>query len=210
MIQLVFTRVELLLELIVLLSDVELLHLVLLLLLIQNLLLLNNQVSLRLNLVLKSDLLPLQVSDLFGAKLILLNQLSPLVSVGLLHLVHLHLVLLLLLLHRLRLLVQLLVYRLQLLGQERDLTVFLSHGLIKRIGQLLDILVQVVLDLFSLLLLEQDLVLVVDLRLCQSLVALVTHVSQPLLEAHLLGVVELLEIGKLLLGCHINLIDGVL
>ena len=69
---------------------------------------------------------------------------------------------------------------------------------------------QVVLDLFSLLLLEQDLVLVVDLRLCQSLVALVTHVSQPLLEAHLLGVVKLLEIGKLLLGCHINLIDGVL
>ena len=80
----------------------------------------------------------------------------------------------------------------------------------KRIGQLLDLLVQVVLDLFGLLLLEKDLILVVDLRLCQSLVTLVTHVSEPLLEAHLLGVVELLEIGKLLLGCHINLIDRVL
>ena len=73
-----------------------------------------------------------------------------------------------------------------------------------------DLVVKLGLNLLSLLLLEQDLVLVVDLGLCESFVALVTHILQPLLEAHLLGIVELLEVCELLLRVHINLVDLVL
>ena len=80
----------------------------------------------------------------------------------------------------------------------------------QRLGQLLDFLVQLVLDLLGLFLLEEDLVLVVDLSLGQALVALVTHISQPLLEPDLLRVVELFEVSELLLRSLIDLIDSVL
>lgn len=63
------------------------------------------------------------------------------------------------------------------------------------------------LNLLCFLLLEQDLVFVVDLGLSQSLVALVTHILESLFEAHLFGVVELLEVGELLLRVHVNFID---
>ena len=66
---------------------------------------------------------------------------------------------------------------------------------------------KLVLSLLSLLLLEQDLVLVVQLRLRQALVALLSHIVQPLLEADLLGVVEPLELGQLMLRVLVNLID---
>ena len=72
------------------------------------------------------------------------------------------------------------------------------------------LLVQLILNLFSLFLLEQDLVLVVDFGLCQALVSLVTNICQSLLESNLLRIVELLQVGELLLGSHINLVDGVL
>ena len=57
---------------------------------------------------------------------------------------------------------------------------------------------------------EQDLILVVNFCLGKPLVTLISYICQTLLKAHFLGVVELLKIGKLLLGCHINLIDRVL
>ena len=75
---------------------------------------------------------------------------------------------------------------------------------------MLHLVIELVLNLLSLLLLEQDLVLVVDLGLCESFVTLVTHILQPLLEAHLLRVVELFKVGQLLLARLVNLIDRVL
>ena len=54
-------------------------------------------------------------------------------------------------------------------------------------------------DLVSLFLDEQDLVLVVDLSLSKTLIALLTHIVKTLLEAHLFRIVELFELGKLLL-----------
>ena len=72
------------------------------------------------------------------------------------------------------------------------------------------LLVQLILNLFSLFLLEQDLILVIDFGLCQALVSLVTNICQSLLESNLLRIVELLQVGELLLGSHINLVDGVL
>lgn len=62
-------------------------------------------------------------------------------------------------------------------------------------------------DLVSLFLDEQDLVLVVDLSLSETLIALLTHVVETMLEAHLFRIVELFELGKLLLRVLINLID---
>jgi len=114
------------------------------------------------------------------------------------------------LLEGLRLLVELLVVGLQLLGKQSDLAVLLVDRLCQSVRQLLDLLIELVLDLFGFLLLEQDLVLVVDLGLREALVALVTHISQPLLEAHLLRVVELFKVGQLLLARLVNLIDRVL
>ena len=58
--------------------------------------------------------------------------------------------------------------------------------------------------------LEEDLVLVIDLGLCETLVTLIAHISEPLLESHFFRVVELFEVGELLLRSHINLIDSVL
>lgn len=62
-------------------------------------------------------------------------------------------------------------------------------------------------DLVSLFLDEQDLVLVVDLSLSETLIALLSHVVETMLEAHLFRIVELFELGKLLLRVLINLID---
>ena len=62
-------------------------------------------------------------------------------------------------------------------------------------------------DLVSLFLDEQDLVLVVDLSLSKTLVALLTHIIETLLKAHLLRVVELFELSKLLLRVLVNLVD---
>lgn len=125
-------------------------------------------------------------------------------------LVHLELVILLLLFEGLCLLIELLVVGLQLLGKQSDLAVFLVDRLCQSVTQLLDLFIELVLDLFGLLLLEQDLVLVVDLGLRQALIALVPHVGQTLLEAHLFRVVELLQVSQLLLARLINLIDRVL
>ena len=75
---------------------------------------------------------------------------------------------------------------------------------------MLNLFIHLVLDLFSFLLQEQDLILVVDFCLGKSLVALVTHISQPLLEPDLLRVVELFEVSELLLRSLIDLIDSVL
>ena len=58
--------------------------------------------------------------------------------------------------------------------------------------------------------LEEDLVLVIDLGLCETLVTLIAHISEPLLESHFFRVVELFEVGELLLRSHINLIDSFL
>ena len=91
-----------------------------------------------------------------------------------------------LLLKLLCLLHELFVISLELLGQKSDLRVFCGDSLVERLRQLLDLVVELVLDLFGLLLLEQDLVFVVDFSLGQSLVALLSHVVQPLLKAHLL------------------------
>ena len=65
----------------------------------------------------------------------------------------------------LRLFTELFVLGFQLLGQECDLTVFSRARLIQRLMQLLNLLIQLVLNLFSLLLLEQNLVFVVDFSL---------------------------------------------
>lgn len=125
-------------------------------------------------------------------------------------LVHLELVILLLLFEGLCLLIELLVVGLQLLGKQSDLAVFLVDRLCQSVTQLLNLFIELVLDLFGLLLLEQDLVLVVDLGLRQALIALVPHVGQTLLEAHLFRVVELLQVSQLLLARLINLINRVL
>ena len=76
--------------------------------------------------------------------------------------------------------------------------------------ELCDLVVELCLDLFSLFLLEQNLILVVDLGLCESLVALVTDILQPLLEAHFFRVIELLQVSELLLRVKVNLVDLVL
>ena len=62
-------------------------------------------------------------------------------------------------------------------------------------------------DLVSLFLDEQDLVLVVDLSLSETFIALLTHIVKTMLEAHLFRIVELFELGKLLLRVLINLVD---
>lgn len=62
-------------------------------------------------------------------------------------------------------------------------------------------------DLVSLFLDEQDLVLVVDLSLSETFIALLTHIVETMLEAHLFRIVELFELGKLLLRVLINLVD---
>ena len=82
--------------------------------------------------------------------------------------------------------------------------------MVQRVAQLLNLVVELVLDLLSFFLLEEDLILIVDFGLSESLVALFADIGQPLLEAHLLGVVELLEVCELLLRVHINLVDLVL
>ena len=51
---------------------------------------------------------------------------------------------------------------------------------------MLHLVIELVLNLLSLLLLEQDLVFVVDLSLSQTLVALLSHVVESLLEADFL------------------------
>ena len=82
--------------------------------------------------------------------------------------------------------------------------------MVQRVAQLLNLVVELVLDLLGFFLLEEDLVLVVDFGLSESLVALLADIRQPLLEAHLLGVVELLQVGELLLRVHVDLVDSLL
>lgn len=76
--------------------------------------------------------------------------------------------------------------------------------------QLLDLVVELILDLFGFLLLEDQLVLVVDLGLSETLIALLPHIIEPLLESLLLGLVELFELRQLLLRVHIDFVDGFL
>jgi len=66
---------------------------------------------------------------------------------------------------------------------------------------------KLVLSLLGFLLLEKDLILVIYLSLCKTLIALFTHIVKPLLEAHLLRIVELFQLSKLLLRVLINLVD---
>lgn len=75
---------------------------------------------------------------------------------------------------------------------------------------MLDLVVQLVLNLLSLLLLEEDLVFVVDFSLCQALISLLSHIAKTLLEADLFGIVKFLELAKLLLRSVIDLSDRVL
>jgi len=57
---------------------------------------------------------------------------------------------------------------------------------------MLDIFVQIILDFFSLLLLEKYLILVIDLTLGQPFIALLSDFVQSLLKSDLLWVVEFL------------------
>lgn len=75
---------------------------------------------------------------------------------------------------------------------------------------MLNLLIELTLDLLGLLLLEEDLVLVVDLGLGQALVTLLTNIVKSLLKAHLLRVIELLQLSQLLLRLVVNLSDSVL
>ena len=74
----------------------------------------------------------------------------------------------------------------------------------------MDVFVKLRLHLLRLLLQEENLVLIVDLRLRQALTSLITHIIEPLLEPDFLRIVELLQIGQLPLRRLINLIDRVL
>ena len=102
------------------------------------------------------------------------------------------------------------VHGFDLLRQECDLRVFGRHSVVQLLSQGLDVFVQLRLHFFSFLLKEENLVLVINLGLCQTLASLITHIVESLLEAHFLGVVEFLKIGELPLRCFIDLIDGVL
>ena len=82
-----------------------------------------------------------------------------------------------------------------MLAQQSDLAVLGRASLVQLLGHRLQVIVKVVLDLFGLLLLEENLVLVVDFSLSEALVALLTHLVEPLLEAHLFRVVEFLQVG---------------
>jgi len=108
------------------------------------------------------------------------------------------------------LLCELPVHGFDLLRQESDLRVFGRHSVVQLLSQGLDVFVQLRLHFFGFLLKEENLVLVINLGLCQTLASLITHIVESLLKTHFLGVVEFLEVGKLPLGCFIDLIDGVL
>ena len=56
----------------------------------------------------------------------------------------------------------------------------------------------------------KKLVLVIDFCVCQSSLGLILHLTQSLFKSSLLTVIESLQLGKLLLGVCINLIDGFL
>ena len=136
----------------------------------------HDEVALRLNLVLKSDLIAFKLRNSVGTQLILFIELTTLRIKCLLLLVELHLALLSKSLQRFCLLDQLLVIGLQLLCQESDLPILLRHLLIERLTQLLNLFVHLVLDFLGFLLQEQDLILVVNFGLGKPLVALVSYI----------------------------------
>ena len=74
----------------------------------------------------------------------------------------------------------------------------------------MDVLIELGLHLFGLLLKEEYLVLVINLCLRQTLATLITHIIKSLLKPNLLRIVEFLQIGQLPLRSLINLINGVL
>ena len=177
---------------------------------IEDFLFLSDKVPLRLDLVIKSDLLTFQLGGSFRCMFIFLDELAALIVEGLLALVNFDLTRLSELIKGISLLTQLLVIDLELLGEKGDLAVLLSASLVELIAKLCDIVVQLVLHILRLLLLEQDLVLVVDLSLGEPLIALVTDIIQSLLEAHFLRVIELLELSELVLGVFVDLVDSFL
>jgi len=63
----------------------------------------------------------------------------------------------------------------------------------------LDLFVLLALDLLGLLLLEQYLVFVVDLRFSKALISLFSDLVKSLIESDFFRIVELLQIGQLLL-----------
>lgn len=64
---------------------------------------------------------------------------------------------------------------------------------------MLDLFVLLALDLLGLLLLEQYLVFVVDLRFSKALISLFSDLVKSLIESDFFRIVELLQIGQLLL-----------
>ena len=114
------------------------------------------------------------------------------------------------LLKSINLLYQLLVKCLNLLRKECNLCVFRRDSIIELLRERMDVFVKLRLHLLRLLLQEENLVLIVDLRLRQALTSLITHIIEPLLEPDFLRVIELLKIGQLPLRRLINLIDRVL
>jgi len=175
-VQLVFFDLKLAAHLIVLLLKFDAFELILLLLLVKVLLLACHHVPRRLNLVLKSDFLALEIGDFVDHQLILFDELAPLSVVRFVLLVDLQLMGVLLLLQHLHLLRKLFVVGLELLGEQRDLAIFNCHSLLQRLGELLDLIIELALNLLSFLLLEQNLVLVVQLCFREALVTLFANI----------------------------------
>jgi len=150
------------------------------------------------------------LGNLGSGCLILFDKLASLLVVCLVLLVKLDLVHFGLLLQGLTLLVKLLVEGFQLLREEGDLSVLSGHCLVEGLSQVVDFVIELVLNLLSLFLLEQYLVLVVDFSFCESLVALLPHIVESLLKADFLGVIEFLEFCELLLRLIVDFSDRVL
>jgi len=93
-VQLVLLRLQLSSHLIILLRELQLLHFIFFFLLVELLLFHTDHVPLRLNLVLKSDLLAFQIGNFINSKFVLFNELAALIVVRIRHLVQLQLVLL--------------------------------------------------------------------------------------------------------------------
>ena len=192
MVQFVFSVIETRLELIKSVCSFDSFAFEFILCFIKDFLLLGNKVSLRFDLVIKSDLLTFQLGDLFGNKLVFLDEFAAFKVEGLLALIDFELTRLHELIKSLSLFTQLLVINLKLLGKKSDLTILLSAGLVELVAKLGDLVIQLILDIFRLLLLEENLVLIINFSLSKPLISLITNIIKSLLESHFFGIIELL------------------
>lgn len=106
-----------------------------------------------------------KISDFVDHMLILFYELASLACMRVILLVHLELVHLLLFLQRLHFLRKLLVICLKLLSEQGNLSILLCDCLLERLCKLLDLIVELILNLLSLLLLEENLIFVIKLSL---------------------------------------------